>query len=316
MIYLKRFIKKRTIWIRSQLIPQRSLILIYHRIGKVDKRFDPYTLTVSQKNFIDHLKILKNNYNIISLSELIHCIENNELSEKSVAITFDDGYEDNNYLVKPLLEEFKIPATFFLTSGYFGKLFWWDLLTAYLYNANSCKQIVLGGKAFTFNGDPKDIQRTIDIISLHIRSLNYMEKLTFIHEINSLNNNLTTLDLSRCMTEDDLKSFSKCPFVEIGVHTKHHFQLSSMSKEEQYNEIMSNKNELENITQGGVNLFAYPNGDYNQSTVNILKNNSFRCGVTGSLGVVHNGSDVFRLNRLSILNWNKNTFHLLLKYWL
>ena len=47
-----------------------------------------------------------------------------------MAITFDDGYADNLYTAKALLERYNIPATVFLTAGFIGqdREFWWDEL--------------------------------------------------------------------------------------------------------------------------------------------------------------------------------------------
>ena len=45
-------------------------------------------------------------------------------------MTFDDGYADNLYAAKPLLEAADVPATVFIVSGAIGQAreFWWDEL--------------------------------------------------------------------------------------------------------------------------------------------------------------------------------------------
>ena len=47
-----------------------------------------------------------------------------------MAITFDDGYANNLYQAKPLLEKYQIPATVFVATDYLEKPreFWWDEL--------------------------------------------------------------------------------------------------------------------------------------------------------------------------------------------
>jgi hypothetical protein len=61
---------------------------------------------------------------------LSQSLPNGDIEDRSVAITFDDGYADNLHNARPLLERYGMPATFFLTSGYIGREreFWWDEL--------------------------------------------------------------------------------------------------------------------------------------------------------------------------------------------
>ena len=62
----------------------------------------------------------------ISLSQLVQHLKTGSLPSKSVAVTFDDGYTDNLYQAKPMLEKYSVPATVFVCTGYVGKEFWWD----------------------------------------------------------------------------------------------------------------------------------------------------------------------------------------------
>ena len=60
-----------------------------------------------------------------------------------VMATFDDGYA-NNVHVQPILEEYEIPAVFFISTGHVlaGKPFWWDVLYRELWRRGaSAKQI-------------------------------------------------------------------------------------------------------------------------------------------------------------------------------
>ena len=129
-------INKKTIF--EQLIPfvnniyykraKKSLILTYHRVYELD--YDPYALTVHPRIFEIQMKYLRENYNIIPLSELISQLKEKKIKEDSVIITFDDGYHDNLYNSKPILKKYDIPATFFISAGMIGgkKEFWWDEL--------------------------------------------------------------------------------------------------------------------------------------------------------------------------------------------
>jgi peptidoglycan/xylan/chitin deacetylase (PgdA/CDA1 family) len=102
-------------------------ILLYHRIENVSN--DPVLLCVSPETFEKHLIFIKDNYDVISLSELSGRIISKNLIGNEAAITFDDGYQDNITNALPLLEKYDIPATIFITTDSLGEKasFEWDL---------------------------------------------------------------------------------------------------------------------------------------------------------------------------------------------
>ena len=101
-----------------QLIRAGALILLYHRIGEL--RSDPWSLNVTPHHFVEHLDLLQSYAHPVTLEHLYRGISDGDLPDRSVAITFDDGYGDNLYNAKPLLERYDVPATVFMTTGYIG----------------------------------------------------------------------------------------------------------------------------------------------------------------------------------------------------
>lgn len=89
-------------------------ILLYHRVALIGN--DPDYLAVSPKNFEAHMRYLKSKYKVISLRKLVENITTNKLSKKNIAVTFDDGYVDNFTNAREILEKYKIPANFFVTT--------------------------------------------------------------------------------------------------------------------------------------------------------------------------------------------------------
>jgi peptidoglycan/xylan/chitin deacetylase (PgdA/CDA1 family) len=62
------------------------------------------------------------NYQIMRIGDLVQeIIEGSTLPEKCLAITFDDGFLDFYTTAFPVLNEFHIPATVFLVTGYVGR---------------------------------------------------------------------------------------------------------------------------------------------------------------------------------------------------
>lgn len=112
----------------NYLLPHEA-ILVYHRIADVS--CDPHQLCVSPHNFREHLQYLRSRYSVVPLSEIVHDLKAGTLTTGKVAITFDDGYADNLFNALPILEEFKVPATVFITTGNTESRqdFYWDTET-------------------------------------------------------------------------------------------------------------------------------------------------------------------------------------------
>ncbi|MCT8975711.1 polysaccharide deacetylase family protein [Clostridium sp. CX1] len=94
----------------------RSLpVLMYHSIAYEEGN----ELRIPKENFREQMKYLKdNNYTTLTLDELYSFfISNKPIQEKSVVITFDDGYKDNYENAYPILKEFGFNATIFVITG-------------------------------------------------------------------------------------------------------------------------------------------------------------------------------------------------------
>ena len=109
----------------------RFRILVYHRINDFNRIKNPFaqSMNVSIKDFEKQLKFLKKRFTILPLEKIYSLIEANKaLPPKTLAITFDDGYNDNYQNAFPLFMKYQLTATIFLVSDYVNtnKSFWWD----------------------------------------------------------------------------------------------------------------------------------------------------------------------------------------------
>ncbi len=98
----------------NQLFPG-ARILMYHRITDLPE-YDQ--LTVGVDNFRRQMTWLSKNRQVCTLTELVGNISKRSLKANQVAITFDDGYLDNLEYALPILEEFGLPATVYITSDF------------------------------------------------------------------------------------------------------------------------------------------------------------------------------------------------------
>lgn len=90
-------------------------ILLYHHVATDT----PSSTSISPGDFKSHLDYLKdNNFSVLPLNRMIEALKDGEsLPDKSVAITFDDGYTSIYDTAFPLLQEYKFPFTLFISTG-------------------------------------------------------------------------------------------------------------------------------------------------------------------------------------------------------
>ncbi|HVS83785.1 MAG TPA: polysaccharide deacetylase family protein [Pyrinomonadaceae bacterium] len=98
---------------------QRLLILAYHGVSTDDEHLWNGSMYMSREVFRARLEMIaKSGCAVLPLDEAITRLHTNDLPDRSVAITFDDGNFDFQQSAFPLLKEFDFPSTLYLTTFY------------------------------------------------------------------------------------------------------------------------------------------------------------------------------------------------------
>ena len=93
-------------------------VLSYYRLSKNK----PSKIAITRDDFKAQMKYLKDNgYHVITLDQLLGFLDYQEqIPEKSVAITFDDGWISIYDIAFPILKEYGFPATIFIYTDFIG----------------------------------------------------------------------------------------------------------------------------------------------------------------------------------------------------
>ena len=93
-------------------------VLMYHSIN-YDPKNPTNILRVPKAKFAAEMKWLYDNgYTTLSLDEIYSAVSNNKpVAEKSVVLTFDDGYNDNYDNALPVIKQYKFKATVFMITA-------------------------------------------------------------------------------------------------------------------------------------------------------------------------------------------------------
>ena len=298
------------------------IILLYHQVATLP--CDPEMLAVSPENFRQQVKFLKQHVRIARFAD-----DWTHLDKPAVVITFDDGYADNAKNALPILEEFDVPATFFISTGHIGttKEFWWDRLETILLREGEFPEdfrlddIRHARKwaSGTFR-HRQAMYNSLNALMLRVtpeRRETWLEQLK--HWAGAEQADQTGNNIHRSMSHGELKKLAASPCVTIGAHTVTHSALAALSEEQQRKEIFTSKQDLEEMTGTEITTFSYPFGrkrDYNRISLRLCREAGFVKAAANFPGQVHRWSDPYQLPRHLVRNWDLETFTAQLKsFW-
>ena len=105
-------------------------------------------------------------------------------------------------------------------------------------------------------------------------------------------------DSPQALTKKQIEEMKK--HVDFQSHTIFHPCLNKCTDQEAKSEIFHSKETLENEYNLSINAIAYPNGDYSERDISIIKEANYKCAITVDYGFNTLNSDLFRLKRLSV----------------
>ena len=98
---------------------QRLLILAYHGISMIDEHEWNGSQYISPENLRARMQQLKRSgCAVLPLGEAIERLYRNDLPDRAVVLTFDDGFADFYHRAFPIIGDFGFPVTLYLTTFY------------------------------------------------------------------------------------------------------------------------------------------------------------------------------------------------------
>jgi len=274
-------------------------ILYYHRVNDVE---DPFFPAISTELFEKEMRFLRKHYTVVSLAELLNRLRGG-LTEPVVAITFDDGYQDNYYNAFPILQRHGLPATIFLTTGCMdsGEPLWFEQL-AYALKTTPQEFVDLeidSSPRFWLRTQIERLESNGRIFSI-LRASPDTERLRWLARIfQKLSLPEDGVLKGRMLTWDQVR-FMQERGMDFGGHTVTHPFLSRMPSEQVLWEISECKRRIEEEVQLPVSHFAYPNGreeDFGAWNKDLIRRTGYLAAVTTIWGVNYRSTDPMELRR-------------------
>lgn len=290
----------------------RLCIVNYHRILEAS---DPLLENEPDvATFRDHMKMLADCFKVLPMHEALAALRQNRLPPRAICITFDDGYRSAHDLALPVLREFNLPATVFVTSGYVDSAenMWNDRIV-------DAVRAVTGGiidlEAIGAGRHAVDsiAGRCAAVSQLTARAkyLPPAERMALVEALEAL----TGRRAAPLMLSADMVRTLHASGIEIGAHTVSHPILTSLSDADADAEITASKHALEAIVGAPVRYFAYPNGkaglDFDARHIAMVRQAGFAAAFSTAPGPVTASQDMFTLPRSR--PWDSSTFFYMLR---
>jgi len=300
-------------------VEESFLILRYHRVNDGRSLF---TIdAVPTKLFDRQMKYLTSYFNVVSLEEILDCLRSGEkLPKRCLAITFDDGYEDNYLYAFPILKNYSLPATVFLTAGCVdtGEPLWFDqVLYAFDKTSEHTVELPSSGNRLFFRTPDAKLRVAFQTL-YHLMTIPDSSRVSDMYVVFS---QLGVKPPER-IQEHNLLSWSQIQQmvaggIFFGSHTLTHPILSRMPLEDAKRELAESKRLIESHVQRQVRLFAYPNGrpdDYSLDIVNLITETGYDAALTTITGANPPSQDRYQLRRIGAWQRDLPSFALGLSY--
>ena len=288
------------------------IILLYHRIVDDHSRFLNKGPVVHHhiKHFDKEISYFRKNFPILSMDEIVDRIKLGLGFERpSLAITFDDGYQDNYALACPVLKKHGVPATIYLTTSLIGTRgrIWTDQIELALLKTKKDSfslPSLFGAKLNWINTEAQKQKANIRVAeALKLRPDMEREELMQeffdaleVDEVREKNQGTRIM-----LNWSEVKNMAQNG-ITFGAHSHTHPILSQMPLHQAKEDILYSKKVIEENLGIKVKHFAFPNGrdqDFSEELRDYCREIGFKSVASVNYGLNDSKIDsAMRLKRI------------------
>jgi peptidoglycan/xylan/chitin deacetylase (PgdA/CDA1 family) len=212
----------------------------------------------------EHLRYLTSRYAVVTLDAIITATESGDwrsIPSKALVVTLDDGHRGNIDLLEVFRRHGVVPTIFLVTQVMdTSRHYWW-----------------------TECGDPEPLKL--------VPNAERLKRL--FHENGFLQTREYPSSERQGLNGDEIGFLSS--YVDFGSHTQFHPILPMCTLGEARDEILLSKRDVERMTGRKCSHFSYPNGDFSEREIELLRAGGYRSARTIDAGWNKRGGDLFRL---------------------
>jgi peptidoglycan/xylan/chitin deacetylase (PgdA/CDA1 family) len=290
----------------------RAVVLTYHGVlnGAPDYDYLNHNF-IAAESFDAQMRYVCRHYRPISLRELVAAYrEGRRPPDRSVVVTFDDGFANNFAVAFPILQRHAVPFTVFVTTGLLdtpGAMLWTERAKRSLFlNPERSVCLELDG-----------VSRTFDLSSPAARADASKAVLQRLKRLPPAARNRALDDIERVCGPRPVQEHERDRYefltwaqvrelasagVEIGSHTVSHPILTTLDEGTLRDELVESKRCVEAALGRECVSLAYPNGspaDFGPREKAALRDSGYLCGLSLN-GSLNDRPDLYEVDRINV----------------
>ena len=287
---------------------------MYHYIRDLKHSRYPEIKGLDRPLFRRQIELMKNNFNVVTMEQVMDAAQGgSELPDNALLLTFDDGYIDNYTVALPILEEYGLQGSFFIS----GKTF----TEHQLLDVNKLHYILASTDAYRlledvkkqmdhYRGSEYDYAPTQELFDEYAVAGRYDSKeIIFVKKMlqtvlpeslrNTISSNLfkkyvgiseEQLAFELYLTEEQIRAMKRHGMF-IGVHGYDHYRLGCVPAEQMKLDISRGLEVMDEFIDRKRWVMNYPYGDYSSDVLDYIKGEGACLGLTTSVRVAEIGRD-------------------------
>ena len=263
-------------------------------------------MVVDPETFRMHIHALRRHFTLMHLGDWVERVKQGRpIPRKACAITFDDGWQDNFEFAFPVLRNEQAPATIFLVSDLVGTMdtLWYRKVARIVHH--TAKHGATESEVSDF------LARAGALTNADLRPQNLDQLVGHLKPYDDRELDRQATDILRLIGADEavpreildweeVREMTASGVVEMGSHTRRHFQLrATLDEGTLREEIITSKKIIREQTKCGVRIFCYPNG-VTSLEADALVRQHYLAACTTEKGWHSTTSDHHRMHRIGV----------------
>jgi len=288
-----------------------SIFLFHGVIEKQIDRVKNYTKKHIEKDlFANCIKLLSEKGTPLSMDQVLYHLENQiPFPKNAFALTFDDGFENNVSVAAPIITDYKVPATIYVTSNFIDMNYmsWIDRIESAVQKVDVIEhKFYWMEEVVSLKNDLSkiDFLKKVRKFVKNTPTCNpneFADELCYSLEKQIVTQSTNPLDLK--MSWEQVKAMHESEFFTIGGHSHTHVILSFLDENSLDYELDTSINMLSQKAGISPIHYSYPEGlshCYNFNVITGLKKRGIKCCPTAIHGTNKLDTNSFELKRILV----------------